>query len=715
MSTQLVSSESTATFKTMPPLFRAAILNGLVDLVQVQLQKGADLSWRDERGRSPLMLAASRGHNTICQLLLDAGSDPSLRDIDGCDAGALAQAAGHAVTAQIIRQRISPPESDASEPESDFEVDVLSKADDSYADSEDPIELDAGDWQAIDEVVPPADDRSGIDFAERVQQGIVSHVALRLEQSWDDVPAALPQSIPKAVIPAVLGDDVLRPAFLRLINDALQAGRITRRLLCESIPPDHIEAEALIRAATTALEQVDVLIDSEDDLCLESGSEQDSEVSPLAVDEAFGFAELLLSPEQDALHQVVRSCETEILSHSSLLVHFRLLHEGRHQIAWSIAGDPDAVARVLARAADVDEGKYPIGSLTELKTAVGETYSSEVTASENDVDAIAGGDRAGDDRVVHHLSDDLLSKVKLLREIRDQRDALFESPNNLWRGRMTHTLLDLHLSWSFLEYLRANMCLDTRGGATDLRRGINKVRYARERITASNMRLAVWIAKRYRRYGLPLADLIQEGIIGLLRAIDRFDPSRGIKFSTYAVWWIRQAITRAIADQHRLIRLPVHLQETIRKITRTAIEFEYSHGREATDDEVAVLLEMETPHVARLRNIAATSFVSLDDPLDHADTVLTGSLIADRGAPDLGEVIIQNDMKRVADTLLNTLDRKEAVIIRLRFGLCGSPDHTLEEVGLLYGVTRERIRQIEKRALDKLRHGSRRKYLRGYE
>ena len=360
----------------------------------------------------------------------------------------------------------------------------------------------------------------------------------------------------------------------------------------------------------------------------------------------------------------------------------------------------------------MSEKKNNIDSLLEHGKAVGKLTTKEITdaleESDYDVEQLDSFYDACSANGIE-IIDDIVMEAENLDELMDLDEPLLDGEHDLDDDLDSAMSDSIAIDDPVKIYLKeiGRVPLLTPEEEIELAQKMKDGdKEAKKRLAEANLRLVVSIAKRYGGRGMSFLDLIQEGNLGLIKAVEKFDYTKGFKFSTYATWWIRQSITRAIADQARTIRIPVHMVETITKVKKTSSQLLHQNGRDPTADEIAQSLDMPVERVREILRIAQDP-VSLETPIGEEEDSHLGDFIPDENAPEPTEAASLVLLKEQINQVLSTLTDREEKVLRLRFGLEDGRSRTLEEVGQMFNVTRERIRQIEAKALRKLRHPNR--------
>ncbi|MCM8612430.1 sigma-70 family RNA polymerase sigma factor [Accumulibacter sp.] len=694
--------------KALNPLLKMAVLAGVQTAVRLHIRRGDDVNATDDRGRSALILAVSRGHTETCRLLLEAGADPRILDNDGNDAVALAKGAGRIELALLLGQYLSvSPKTQTGEiprfgPAS---VDGDNRA------FSDEARIDLSAWEAEEESEPPPSDEQCLATASALQRDISAHVPIDADEDWSDVDIDLPniQKGPRRRNPL---DDDNRDAARHLFLVGLRDGNVPRRRIAEvALGTDGEPDVELDGRLSLALGDLGVVID-EEDWEWRDPVFMDEESERLAND-ALTFLTELTYQDNDPLRLYVKDMGTEsLLSREDEAALGREMEAGLENAVAVVAGCIPAVEEILKVAGEIGCGDMSLRIMVD-RDAVPQMGHREIDDFMPGEEVVGWGgpdeDKDGDDDAAEERAapPDFLSRIDAVRR-------LLPGMPQAGSDTMVDLLRGLGLTWAFLEHLRDVLGRTGADPATHrtLSLALDRAGRARRRMTEANLRLVVSIAKRYSRRGLPFLDLIQEGNIGLMKAVEKFEYRRGFKFSTYATWWIRQAVTRAIADQARLVRVPVHMVETINQVERAREQIEAVTGRSEDLRAIADLLAIPVGKVAKALR-ASGETVSLEASTGEEDgSTIEETLVATTSEPE--EWAMHRALREALDRQLASLSPREAKVLRMRCGLDDGHDRTLEEVGQAYGVTRERIRQIEAKALRRLRHPSRADSLRPF-
>ena len=727
-----------ASRKLLRPAFRMAILNGAVESVQLHLSAMGNANAIDEKGRSPLILAASKGRVDVCRLLLAEGANPTLRDNEGNDARAVALASGHVEVARLLSDCYLPAEqtqrgqadhdgvrnlgqAQPSDPYPDHvdnsktasrrwvatrSQDFLEKRDAfpssqiyvegqlpksyEWRDSEEPLDL--SDWEELSEGPPPPNDLSSATEAGALQARLSAHTPIDTDIDWEDVAVDLPDlgDLLRHYIPlSPQEEQSLRTLVLEALKDRRTSYERIASALSAGGEDDSSTRRDLEACVRLALGDLGVMVE-EDPFASDTFIHPDEDEGKFGEEasEALGFLGHLWTNRSDPLALYTGELGGDLLTREDERALGRAVETGKFEVLTGLVKSAAARSRLLEDVNNVFAGKTLVDSLFVGRRG-GENYDKQATSPEpqdeaNQVDGEFTPEE-GNSLLPEHLSKPLEMIKESCQRIEPDVTRLAE---NLW---------EVEPEPEYVMNLRRIAEHDPQfGEASDkIASGLEKADAAKRRLVEANLRLVIWVARKHG--GLTLMDRIQEGNIGLMKAAERFDFRRGTKFSTFAVWWVRQAIGRAVADQARIVRLPVHVQENLRKIQRA--QGETSPGYEENLDIIALLTGFSLDQVKRLLNVA-------DEPIsmeEQPDKILS---LVDCTASTPEEILATSEVPVLVRSYLDCLDDREKDIICRRFGIDGD-EQTLEEIGRVYSVSRERIRQIESKALEKLAHPSR--------
>jgi RNA polymerase primary sigma factor len=722
-----------------------AVVAGVESAVQIHIDRGDDLNARDDKGQTPLMLAAGRNKTAVCKLLLAAGADTGLLDPTGRDALGIAQMAEafgavSAIEAACLQQPSrdgEPPlatndeaaSSVVTDPPALHLVTVAAEQPDqhpvpepasatpeiAWVDGDDGDGFDLSGWEAEEEQVPPEGDPALAATAVEIQAAITEHEPIDTSADWGDIEALLPDR----ATPLPRADDAEARERLRLVLlRAIREGSVPNALIDDLTRGDDgepdPEAGALLRMVINDLgaetdnrfeywaphENFEVFVAPE-----EKPDEEE------AIDDAMAFVDELAERRNEPLRIYQREFQGEALLTAEAEVALgQAMERSLEKALDALASWPAGIAEVLDAAKKAASGAKPLrwlssGPQVERRDAA-PTSSTELDA-ESELPAEAAGTEDKSDSQFGLDAQESLGELEEFRANAQLRSGLTigagqdEPEWNACRG----ALASLGLTRGFLMALADSKLDETIEPALAFGQAIKAYRRARDRMTVANLKLVLSIAKKYLFTGQPLDDLLQEGNIGLIKAVDRYDWRLGFKFSTYATWWIRQQVGRYAADKCKTIRLPVHLYEKTQHIAQATRVFEREHGQSPTVDEIAELVGLPVKKVLAL-NRASMEPLPLHE-IDGLDDCIAADAKDEYAARDPMGIVEDMQLVGLIDRLLGTIKAKEALILRMRYGIGIQESLTLEEIGTRLDVTRERIRQIEVKALQRLRHPTR--------
>ncbi|MEC3889270.1 sigma-70 family RNA polymerase sigma factor [Xanthomonas campestris] len=733
----------------MSRFLKIAVVSGVESAVQIHVDRGDNLNARDEKGQTPLMLSAARNRAAICRLLLASGADAGLLDPTGRDALAIAKAAGAVEAASAIEAACLRPTDDSvclsapdkpkqprNDPSStepvDTELNNIPVSSETTAPeasvtllsvtADDDPEFDLSGWEAEEEQEPPPDDSTVAVVAIGIQTAINEHQPLDTSADWGDLDAFLPdRATPLRRKEDAEARELLRLTLLRALREGSVPHLTVEDLTQGDDREPDAEAYALLSLVinelgaetderfeySTPYESFEVFIDPEESL-----GEEDT------VAEALVFLDDLAARRNEPLRIYQRELQRGTLITAEAEVALgQAMERGIEKALDALAAWPWGVSATLDASRQVSSGARPLRWISsgpqaelqeaepvldaEMEAAIGLELTmteDEAASSEEESFPQFGSEikESTDDFAEFCTNSELLSGLSI--------GTRQDGPE--WE-KCRSILTSLGLSRGFLMELAASRIVGEPETALVFVQAMQSYRNARDQMTVANLKLVYSIAPKYLFSGLQLDDLVQEGNLGLMKAVDKYDWRRGFKFSTYATWWIRQGITRNVADKSRTIRLPVHVYEKTRRIAQAVRTLERRYGRTPTSEEISAAAELRVQEVEALSRIAP-------EPLPLHEMAGIDDIIAIHAkdqlfATDPVEVVEDFQFVQSVDNFLSTLKPREQSVMRMRFGIgLGTRESmTLEEVGRKFDVTRERIRQIEAKGLRQLRHPAR--------
>jgi RNA polymerase primary sigma factor len=682
-------------------------MNGIKAAVVQQISRGINVNACDEKGRTALIIAAARGHEDICNFLLESGADPCLKDTDGNTALKVADQNGHLKIVSLLSRYTSVPDpapvielkSTVEQPAINGTYGHNGHGGDIALISETPSEdLDISSWEEEIESDAPDNDPACLLAAEEIQHEISLHAVIDTDDDWTDVDIDLPEILSARRNSLMEDEDKWLPAVRSLLYLGMRDLILNEEQINAAIPCDdqgeEIDADFRLKLRV-AIEDLGILIDEHVASTEQVEISDEVDFYDTRIDESVEYFRSLVLANNDPTSLYLKEIgNSRMLSREDEARLGKDIESGAKLVIGAIIRSPAAMHELITTLQHICSGAIlSDGIITDDGSAVVEASTKTLLDGNAEIDE---SDSEDDSASISNETLQHIEKIQSLCSSSDNYDVL------------ANEIYQLHLTERFMNRLQDIISDDT-DVLNMMQAGLQKMRAARLRLVESNLRLVLWVAKKYS--GLPYMDMVQECNIGLMKAAERFDYQRGAKFSTYAVWWIRQSITRAISDQARTIRIPVHINDDVRKVRRSIDKATITTGKLPSDELLATELSLPAERIRKIRNIP-------DEPMNIDDVELAGLIPVDE-MPDLlaqnpEEAVVQKSLQRAVRNALTTIPEKEAEILRMRFGIGNYDEHTLEEVGDKYNVTRERIRQIESKAFGKLMHHTRSRLLKQY-
>ena len=744
---------------TLSSFFRMAVIAGVEGAVRVHIERGDDLNARDSSGQTPLMLAASRNKPQICRQLLEAGADPLLIDQKGNNALLIAHTKGalevalllEAACVSIAQTRMTGNAFDLNDVHANnvslngfasksekIETDItqdLNATDQNKTIEcavvtvrtamqlidfdEDGAMLDLSGWEAEVELVMPDGDPMVLSNATEVQNAISKHAPIDRSVDWDEYEVFLPES----ASPLPRADDAeararLRLLLLRAVREGSVPNQAIEDLTINDDQTPNIDAEALLRMVINDL-------GAETDERHEYSTHHESFVAHVdkressdeeqIIDEAISFIDELESGRNNPLRHYQRDFQRGALLTAEEEVALSKAMENAIDCALdALAISISGIEAVIQATELVKTKEKPLrwmssgsrGDVVDMGVQQGVTNPFQNDDFDQDwkgdkgLELEADADADADEITQDDDFSDFLANAERLWTITQRLETPTTSNNNAMR----EALGSLGLSGAYLLELDESRKISEIEPAHELHIAMRAYLAARDRMVVANLKLVHSIAKKYLYSGMSLDDLLQEGNIGLLKGVERFNWRRGFRFSTYATWWIRQQVSRYVADKGRTIRVPVHIHEKLQRIEHARRDFETDYGRTPDVVEISELVELAPLKVAAYMKIVG-------EPLPihelDIDSMIASDARDEYTAPDPIDIVAEKEHVTAVHKILATLKPKDEQILRMRFGIGKGDAMTLDEIGTQMGVTRERIRQIESKAIRYLKNPGR--------